>query len=147
MDSTTNGMATLYGSVDVTATFTDGRTETVKVRQLSIRLVEKLAACRQDEAKAIELYCDKPEGWADTLTQASFTEIITKAEEINRDFFSQWLARQAARDKILPKPDMEQVAAILQVLPQQMLEGLMVPTLPSSSPKPPSAPVLPSSRR
>lgn len=100
MDSNENKNATLFGGVDLTVALQNGGTETVKVRQLTIRFYQKLLEKIDDEAAQLELYCDKPQGWADTLTPASFKEAIAKADEINADFFIPWVKRRLARQEL-----------------------------------------------
>ena len=90
--------------------------ETVFVRQLPIRLFPQLRAALQDEGKMIELYCDKPAGWADGLTVESHEELIAKGDEINRDFFSRWVERMKSREGLVPKVDAAEIAQIVEAV-------------------------------
>jgi len=94
-------MATLLGGVDLTVKKLDGTTEAVKVRQLPVRLLQTYLLKLDDEAAAVELFCDKPEGWSDTLTIESFTAVVTEGERLNSETFFAWLQRRIARQERL----------------------------------------------
>src|SRR4051794_2793656 len=74
-----------------------GTSETVKVRQVPISKMAGYgnAVLFNEEAAAIEIYCGKDPGWADTLDSASVNAIADKGLEINLPFFSAWYQRQA----------------------------------------------------
>ncbi len=56
-----------------------------------------------DENRLVELFCDKPEGWSDTLTVESFEKVVTEGEKLNADFFSRWVQRRLTRqEKVMP---------------------------------------------
>jgi hypothetical protein len=125
----------------------------VRIRQLPIRLLPRLAAlmAADDEPGMVELYCqveapssniqppeklpssngkwvDVGAGWSDGLGPEEFTAIITKGEEINEDFFGQWQKRRERRQALLPKPDMEQVAKMVEAINRSnpsLLESLV----------------------
>src|SRR3954463_9053153 len=61
-------LSTLLGGVDYSATKLDGSTETVRIRQLPIKQFPTYLTVLEDEPKMVELLCDKPEGWSDSLT-------------------------------------------------------------------------------
>ena len=71
-----NGAATLFGGTDLKATLRSGEKETVKVRELPIKDIQRYMSVFEDEARTVELFCDKPEGWADTLSRGSFEAVI-----------------------------------------------------------------------
>ena len=73
------------------------REETVRVRQLPIKLYPRMLECVDDEAALVELYCDQPKGWAETLSLDSFEAIVAEADKLNADFFSRWVARRLGR--------------------------------------------------
>lgn len=100
MDTQATGptsIETLFGGVEVPITMLDGTAGRVTVRQLPIRVMPALLLAQDDEAASIELYCDKPAGWADTITRDSAERIVVEGERINADFFARWLARRVAR--------------------------------------------------
>ena len=68
--------------------------ETVKVRQIPISKIQSFVFALSNEAEAIELYCDKPKGWADTLSNESASAIADKGQELNLPFFAAWFRRQ-----------------------------------------------------
>ena len=89
-------LVTISGGVDVDVSFSNnGANETVKVRQIPISKLSEFLISIGDEARAIELYCDKPKGWADTLTLESANAVADKGQEINLPFLSAWWRRQA----------------------------------------------------
>lgn len=73
----------------------------VRVAQLSIRKLQALvqAIGERDEARQVELYCDKPQGWADDLALESIEDIIGVGERLNWDFFERFLQRRSAREE------------------------------------------------
>lgn len=111
-------MTTLMGGTEMTVEKLDGTTETVKVRQLPVRLLQSYLLKLDDEAAAIELFCDKPEGWADTLTIASCAAIVTKGEELNSESFFAWLQRRVARqERLVPNSTGEVGKTVLSISP------------------------------
>lgn len=138
-------LTTLIGSVERIVTKPDGATETVRIRQLPIRLLPQYLASLDDEPRMVELLCDKPSGWSDSLSPADFEGIIEEGERLNSDFFSRWLERKKKREQFLPKPDLDQIEKVLDVLTRnnpelvpQLLQkaGLNSPTGSSKSPSP-----------
>ena len=73
-----------------------GQSETVKVRHVRVSQFGRYryAILSGDEATAIELYCGKEPGWADTLTPDSVNAIADKGLDINYPFFSASFRRQ-----------------------------------------------------
>jgi hypothetical protein len=147
MDSKqTDPMATLLGGRELTIHRLErDADEKVFVRQLPIKLYPKLRDCLADECAQLELYCDKPPGWAESLTPPQHEQLITVAEEINRDFFSRWLDRQKGRAALLPKADLAEVAAMFEVMQRnnpELLENLMLKASGGS----PTSPQKPQSR-
>jgi hypothetical protein len=88
-------LITIAGGVELEATQLDGSKETVKVRQIPVSKINAFLSAMGNEAELIELYCDKPKGWTDTLTLESASAIADKGQEINLPFFSAWFRRQA----------------------------------------------------
>jgi hypothetical protein len=83
-----------------------GTTERVKVRQVPLPAMRYYANAilSADEATAIEIYCGKEQGWAETLDRASVNAIADKGLEINIDFFGAWYQRQAKmKEKTTPQ--------------------------------------------
>jgi hypothetical protein len=94
-------METLTGGSTLTAHYTDGTCETVKVRQLPIRLLQSYLQTVDDECARLELLCDKPERWADKLTAESHVDLLTAGEALNNDNFFAWLRRRVQRQERL----------------------------------------------
>jgi hypothetical protein len=96
-------METLVGGTTFVITKTDTAQETVQIRQLPVRLLPQMLAALEDEPAMVELFCDKPQGWSDSLSPESFEHIITEGERINADFFSRWAQRRIQRvERLLP---------------------------------------------
>lgn len=95
--SENNELVTIAGGLEMEVTKQDGTKETVKVRHVPISKIQQLATAIGwgNESHCIELYCDKPTGWADTLSFDSASAIAERGQEINRPFFDAWAARQA----------------------------------------------------
>ena len=94
---------TLVGGMSFTATKIDATEEPVQIRQLPVRLLPQLLAALEDEPAMVELFCDKPKGWSDSLAPESFETIVTEGERINADFFSRWAQRRIQRvERLLP---------------------------------------------
>jgi hypothetical protein len=98
-----NDLETIRGGVDLEVQLVGGGTEQVFVRQIPIRLMPQLLATLEDEPRMVELFCDRPEGWSDTLTPEAFERLVAEGERLNADFFSRWLRRRLDRqERLLP---------------------------------------------
>jgi hypothetical protein len=89
-------LITVTGGVELEVAYqNNGEKEIVKVRQIPVSKIGNFIMALANEAEAIELYCDKPKGWADTLSIESASAIADKGQEINLPFFVAWFRRQA----------------------------------------------------
>jgi len=91
-----NELVVLNGGVDVKVSHTEGTSEDVKVRQLPIRQMDRWAELAGNEPALVELYCGKPEGWADTLVNEDYEMIVDLGDQLNRPIFDRWIARVQA---------------------------------------------------
>jgi hypothetical protein len=88
-------LITIAGGVELEVAYqNNGNKEIVKVRQIPISKLQGFILTMGNEAETIELYCDKPKGWADTLTMESASAIADKGQELNLPFFAAWFRRQ-----------------------------------------------------
>jgi hypothetical protein len=88
-------LITIAGGVEMEVAYqNNGDKERVKVRQIPISKIQSFIFAMGNEADAIELYCDKPKGWADTLSMESASAIADKGQELNLPFFQAWFRRQ-----------------------------------------------------
>jgi IS5 family transposase len=111
-------MQTLLGYSEVAVTFTNGEQGTVKVRQLPVRQLAAYLLKIDDEAGAVELFTNQPEGWADTLTLASFEAVLAEGEKLNSDSFFAWLRRRVERqERIAPGTTGDAGKVLLSRLP------------------------------
>lgn len=111
--------ATIAGGTELDVLFTDGRAERVMVRQLPIRHLGRLGAAWGNEAREIDVYCDKPGGWSESLADESFEAVIEEGRRLNFTRFSKWQERQAQVELVLEKNPakrelMDRVAASLE---------------------------------
>jgi len=91
-----NDLVTVTGGVDMKITRKDGSEETVRVRQIPLSKLQEfsMAVGFGNMADAIDLYCDKPKGWGDTLSYESVKALLDKGCELNLPFFGVWLKDQ-----------------------------------------------------
>lgn len=89
----------------------DGSSERVTVRELPIRQLTRLLELQDDEAALVELYCDKPEGWADALTSTAHEQVLEEGAGLNFPILERWLNRKAAAVERL-KPQVERILAL-----------------------------------
>ena len=88
-------LVTIAGGVEMEVAYqNNGDKEKVKVRQIPISKIQNFIFAMGNESEAIELYCDKPKGWADTLSVESASAIADKGQELNLPFFKAWFRRQ-----------------------------------------------------
>lgn len=96
IDKAESEIITIAGGVELMVSYqNNGENEVVKVRQIPISKIPAFLLAMGNEADTIELYCDKPKGWADTLSVQSANEIADKGQEINLPFLNAWWRRQA----------------------------------------------------
>lgn len=117
---------TLMGGKELTITKLDKTTERVLVRQLPVSAMSRYASCVTDETAMVELFCDKPDGWADTLTNESFEEIIDEGERINEFFFARWRDRQRRRAERISPGIQEKIAS--QITSQSLQSAAALPS-------------------
>ena len=88
-------LITIAGGVEMEVAYqNNGDKEKVKVRQIPISKYSQYIMVMHDTALVIELYCDKPKGWADSLTLESAIDVAEKGQELNRPFFERWFRIQ-----------------------------------------------------
>ena len=94
---------TLLGGVEIEVNLVAGGTEKVFVRQIPVRLMRQMLAYLEDENRLIELFCDRPKGWSDSITVESFEKVVQEGERLNTDFFVRWFQRRLTRqEKVMP---------------------------------------------
>jgi hypothetical protein len=124
---------TLLGGIEVVVSLrgkdrkAPSTTETVFLRQLSVEEYPKLLAVQGEEPRIIELYCDKPEGWANGLTPASYKELVTQGDRINDDFFQYVERRLARQEKLMPGINAKMRDAALAASQPSLLKSLSKP--------------------
>ena len=98
-----NDLVILAGGVEIEVHHTEGETptETVKVRQLPLRRMADFGNLQANEGALIELFCNKPPNWADTLSLESAEEVVELGMRLNLDPFARWAERRLSADKQL----------------------------------------------
>lgn len=76
----------------VTVTVQGGQTETVTVKQFTMKDTPAVLDAYPNMIRVVELACvtdlgPAPAGWASMLTVRSFGEVLSAVEEVNADFF------------------------------------------------------------
>jgi hypothetical protein len=103
--------AMLAGGVEIEASFVKNaegtETEKVFVRELAVEEYPKLLAALNDERRQVEIFCDKPEGWAKRLRPRSHNEIMQAGEALNKDPFFDWFARRMERARKMTPREIE----------------------------------------
>jgi len=90
-------MATLFGGKQMQIRTLAGASEEITIRKLPVSLCERLLALTDDEAGTIELLCDKPKGWSDSLDRDDAVRILEEGDRLNADFFQSWFLRRLKR--------------------------------------------------
>lgn len=62
-------------------------TEEVNITQLDLEHIEQVITLLAFPAALAELYCERPAGWARTLTLKSLRDLLAEGDRINADFF------------------------------------------------------------
>ena len=86
---------TLLGGASHEITLADGTTITVKVRQIRLKEYEAAGSIADQEFRLVELVCDQPAGWVETVSPDSFELLATEMRRLNPSFFA-WLVRKQA---------------------------------------------------
>lgn len=124
-------LITIAGGVELEVAYqNNGNKEIVKVRQIPVSKIQTFIMALANEAEAIELYCDKPKGWADTLSVESASAVADKGQELNLPFFAAWFRRQAKWR------ESQQQGAIAEL--EKKVEEMITKTSASGSSVPPS---------
>ena len=100
-----NDLVILAGGVEIEVHYNDPATppETVKIRQLPLRRMADFGALQGDEGALIDLFCNRPPGWSDTLDLASAEAIVELGTRLNLDPFARWAERRlAANEQLRP---------------------------------------------
>ncbi len=107
---------TLLGEAEFTATKRDGTSEPIKIKQLPVRSLPAYRMALNNEVELVKLLCDKSDIFVNDINHESFERIVEIGEELNRDFFGRWLARQKKREDVLPKSSPAETLELLSVM-------------------------------
>jgi len=84
-------MITVLGGTEIEITHDDGRKETVKVRQIKLKLMGQMALAQDDDARLLELYAGQEPGWSDTVTTEDQMRLLEEGNRLNFPNFHRWL--------------------------------------------------------
>ena len=84
----------LNGGVEIVVEHLTGEKETIKVRQIPLRLMPRYGMAQGDEGKLAELFVNKDEAWVDGITQESQEQIVEIGDRLNIDPFFRWSQRR-----------------------------------------------------
>jgi hypothetical protein len=102
-------MDVIRGGNEIAVVFADGHRENVLVRMIPIRQFPTYLDLQMDEPAMVEFLCERPAGWADTLSYEGVERIVALGDVLNADFFGRWLRRRLERNNRLlgkaPSPD------------------------------------------
>ncbi len=107
---------TLLGAAEYTAIKRDGPSEPIKIKQLPVRSLPAYRMALNNEVELVKLVTGKDDAFIDSLSNESFERIVEIGEELNRDFFGRWLARQKKREDVLPKSSPAETLELLSVM-------------------------------
>lgn len=99
--STEAVLETIIGSKEIEVTLTDGTKQSVTIRKISIRQMQKLLNVMQDDRGRAALYTDKPLDFVDQLDDDSFLAVLKEGRLLNFSRFENWYAEQKALLKAL----------------------------------------------
>lgn len=128
-------MATLAGGVEVEVEYRaphpsplppggEGvRKESVLVRELAVKEYPKLLPALNDEERQVEIFCDKPEGWAATLKAASHEAVMQAGEALNLAPFFGWYERRIKMQRKLQPEEMDRLLAEARKVFQEALRN------------------------
>lgn len=124
----------LQGGADVGVTYKNEASETVKVRILEIAEYPGLLKIIDNEPASLECYCQRPAGWAATLSAASHELLIAEAERLNGDFFWRWADRRVKRqERLMPKAFLGKVAEAAAAVSTSSTSSPKLPARPRSA--------------
>lgn len=126
---------TFQGSATISVRLRSGAYEIVQVRELSVAEIPAYAAVLENEARAAELFCAKPQGWAESLSRESLVQIVEKGEELNLPFTVGWMQRKARRDLKVAQSLGADVSSLLAKIAEQVASRLAAGSQTSPSPQ------------
>lgn len=104
--------AALIGGTTIEVTYRDGTKESVTVQCLPLRKIPEYLEWVDNEPNCAEKLCNKPEGWADSITDESVFAICDAGAEINHPRLLSWANRQVKKaERLMPMTEIIQSAS------------------------------------
>jgi hypothetical protein len=122
-------LTALLGGKPVRVALMDGTTEDVSVRALPLSRLHEYGELQTNEARLLEVLCDKPKGWSDLVEEESIKQILAEGDRLNFTRFSQWSERQLARNQKLVEELTKRTSS-----PSPKSDSALPPAAPSNSP-------------
>lgn len=96
MDQKNTSKGPFTGSEPVEVEYRDGKTETVLVRQATLREVPiLLKLLSSDDLPArVDWYCARKTGWSDDLSDETFAAVLERGNTLARPTLERWWALQ-----------------------------------------------------
>jgi len=104
-------MQTLLGGEEISLLRLDGESETARVRLVPVREYLRYLELLMDDAALAEFLCEKPKGWADNFSWTELSKILRLGDQLNLDFFGQWLQRRVSLQRHLLPPELAALAS------------------------------------
>lgn len=76
-----------------------GKTESVKVRQIRVRDIQKYHLNIDNEEFCADLFCSKDAGWSETLDYDSLNKVLDTGQDLNLPLWSAWFRRMMRRNE------------------------------------------------
>jgi len=127
---------TLFGSIAAKMLLKDSTSEDVAILQLDVDKYPALLESIDNDLRRIEIFCNRPVGWARKLTAVSQNLVLKEGNRLNADFFLDWAASRIQMMERTNSPRVNQVlaGAVEKILREKLPPG----PLPTTSPTSPS---------
>ncbi|HTI71462.1 MAG TPA: hypothetical protein VMF06_15930 [Candidatus Limnocylindria bacterium] len=117
----------LFGGAGGEVEHEDGTREKVKVRPFKVKEYKAARRHVDDEMRLVDMACDRPAGWSETLTPETYEVVAQVMGRMNVRFFG-WVRRELARQMdSLPSGALDQV---ITSSPSQTGSGTAAPEFP-----------------
>lgn len=128
-----NTNTTLFGGLQATVRFNDGRTEEIKVRQIPLRDYEAAHKLINDEVALTAFICGRKKDWLTGTKEdgldgiaafavegepgIGYEELVVRSREVNERGFFSWSKRRDVREQA----QMAEQLSIMALMPPEMV--------------------------
>jgi len=97
-------LETILGGAEIPVTYTDGRTEHIRIRKIPLRDMPRLAQVfAQDMAEEAAFYAQRDPAWIGTLTDESFAAVFEEGRRLNFTLFRTWFQGKTQELELMGK--------------------------------------------